>query len=406
MKRFYRSYVLLLCGSPLFMTRGAPESEAWPHSFSLPTEKMQTLWQADRRAKRNLTDNRPEIELWVPEGAERIRAVFLIANNTDSVKIGEHKRVREVAAKHGIAIMHLAQFSGNVIERSDPPTMAEESFDIVMSLAVEKTGLEDFKTAPWITLGKSSRGRFPFRTTWWFPERVIASISYHGEVPSWPMAEWSKAGGHETPLHLNIQGLGEWDGTWYRHVRPGLLNYNTQTGWLAHQVVIYGVDHGYYMDYYLYPNHGARLEKDHKFTRVTQAWDYIAAFIDTAMDLRVPKELPKVGTPVDLRSVDRKGGFLIHPRAPEELLGTKWFAFRQNDEGRYQTIPWPDEVTPVFDTEQGIVPVEELVKKASEVPEDQRGGYMWIPNRDLLERWLDLHNLYKRKDAVLKSLSE
>ena len=392
--------------APFLMGQPAENLENWPLQLKLPQE-LGELW-GDGRAQRSLRSEAPDILLWVPPDVERIRAVMLIANNTDSVLIGEHPRVREVAARQGMAILYLKHFSGQAIESKDPPDLADKSFETVMALAADATGIDDFHQAPWITLGKSSRGRFPFRTTWWFPERVIASISYHGETPTWPMANWSKVGENEetseSVLHLNIQGLREWDGTWYRHVRPALLNYNRETEWLAHQMVIYGVDHGYYMDYFLYPNHGARLEKEHNFTRVTEVWDYIAHFMDAAMTLRVPMELPAGGEAVKLNSVSRESGYLIHPRAPEELLGSKWFALRQNEAGRFQTIQWPDEPTPVFAEEQGVLPVDALVRPAGDVPEAERGNYMWIPTRKLLELWLGHHNLYNRRAAVLESL--
>ena len=226
------------------------------------------------------------------------------------------------------------------------------------------------------------------------------------------MADWSQVAADATQddaapgdansvLHLNIQGLSEWSGTWYRHVRPGLLNYHRNTSWLAHQVVIYGVDHGYYHDYYLYPNHRARMDKEHKLIRVTQVWSYIARFIAASVDLRVPEQATADTGPIQLTAIDRASGWLIHPRAPEELLGTKWFAFRQSQNGAYQTIPWPDEPAPVFDTEQGIIPLDQLVRPATDVPTEAHRDYLWIPNRSLAIHWLNLHGLYELTDRVV-----
>jgi hypothetical protein len=47
------------------------------------------------------------------------------------------------------------------------------------------------------------------------------------------------------------------------------------------------------------------------------------------------------------------------------------------------------------------VPFDQLVKPAAEVAEDQRAGYMWLPNERLVRMWLSLHDLYKTKDRVL-----
>jgi len=241
-------FALLLTAGPLAAEDGFDgtshaEGEIWPIGFKLPDGVVEG-W---KRADRIRNSEKADVLVWVPPEAERLRALFLIPNNTDSKHIGQHGAVREICAEHGIGIVYLRHFGGKVIERSDPPETADAKFAAVLDLVAKATGIAEVRHAPWITLGKSSRGRFPFRTTWWFPDRVIASISYHGEVPSWPMQDWSKVE-DENVLHLAINGLTEWDGTWYRHVRPGLLNYHHHTGWLNHQMVLYGVGHGNYID--------------------------------------------------------------------------------------------------------------------------------------------------------------
>ena len=45
-----------------------------------------------------------------------------------------------------------------------------------------------------------------------------------------------------------------------------------------------------------------------------------------------------------------------------------------------------------------MIPFDELVRPASEVPAEERTNYMWIASADLLSAWLDLHNSYKVKD--------
>ena len=373
----------------------------WPIGLKLP-EAVVKSWE-DPRAERSIKSPDADVLVWVPPDAKRLRAVLMLANNTDLVKIGEHKAIREVAAKHGIGILYLQHFSGKVIEHANPPKaeLATATFDAMLDLAAERTGLAEFRHAPWITIGKSSRGKFAFQPAWMFPGRVVASVAYHGETPTWPLAGWARTDASDSVIHLNVQGLTEWDGTWYRHVRPMLLNYNSRSNWLAHQVVIYGVDHGYYMDYYIYPNFQQRLDKNHKFTRVTSVWDYVALHIDKAMTLRVPEDVYATEKPITLKQVDRDSGYLIHPRAIEELHSTKWFALRKGDDGQYQTIPWPEEVTPVHDTKQGSVPWDQLIRPAGEVPEADRGHYMWVADLEQARAWLNLHNTYNTADRVL-----
>ena len=111
----------------------------------------------------------------MPE-VETVRALFLIPANTDSKHIGEHDVVRSIATKHDIAVAYLRYFPGNIIERSDPPEFADQGFGALLQMLKDLTDREEMLHVPWITLGKSSRGCFLFRTTWWYPNRVIASI--------------------------------------------------------------------------------------------------------------------------------------------------------------------------------------------------------------------------------------
>lgn len=328
---------------------------------------------------------------------------MLIPANKDSKHIAEDAAVRDVLQKHGVVAVYLRHFGGKVIERSDPPQDAEATFAQALGLVAQATGRPEVKHCPWITLGKSSRGRFPFRTSWWFPDRVIASITYHGEVPTWPMQPWSKAG-DENILHVAINGLTEWDGTWYRHVRPGLLNYHRNTGWLAHQVVLYGVGHGNYIDAHGSQGWGQKVPG--RNISCIRVWGYIAKFIDRAMTLRVPSDVIATDGPIKLKSVDRSKGYLIHPRAIEEIMGLKWFAWRQNEKGDHTTIPWPDEPTPVFSKEQGSVPDHELILPAEAVPEAAWKDHLWIPDEAMARSWLRLHDIYKMSGRVLPKAQE
>jgi len=305
-----------------------------------------------------------------------------------------------VVARYDGVLLFLQHFPVSLFEGDRPLENAEAIVTGLFQHIETTTGVSGISTAPWITIGKSSRGRFAFRPAWLFPERTIATISYHGETPPWPLPDWAESAARHSILHLNINGLTEWAGTWYRHVRPALLNYNSQTRWLAHQAVIYGVDHGYYVDYYLYPNFRKEMPKDHRHIRVTDVWDYMAAFIETALKLRLP---PEGESDAGLRDVSRDSGILLHPRVFEELLGLKWFALRSSEQGIYQLIPWPDEPTPVFAETQGVIAPENLVRQAASPRGENLNGWYWMPDRDLLRAWLRLHNVYPRLASQLLS---
>ncbi len=369
------------------------ELPKWPVGFKLKPEMYKGWKHASRMQKRP----QAHVLVWTPPKVKKLRAVFLIPNNTDSKNAAEHDAVRKVAAKHQIGIVYLRNFDGSIVERTNPPKDANEAFADVLDLVAEKTGIETYRHAPWITFGKSSRGRFPFRTTWWFPKRVISSISYHAETPSWPMKDWSKVK-DESVLHVAINGQDEWSGTWYRHVRPSLLNYHHNTNWLTHQVVLHGVGHGNYADKHGSKGWGKPVPEGKM--SVLRVWDYIALHIDKAMELRVPKDTYATAkTPVTLKQVDRSKGILIHPRAPEELLDMKWMAWRLKD-GKYQIIPWPQEKHPVLDTKQGSIDKKLLMQYACDVPKDERADYLWVADHEQAAAWLKLHNIQDMENVL------
>jgi hypothetical protein len=355
----------------------------WPVGLQLPKE-LTVGW---KRRERMYELPEAHVLVWTP--TRQIRAVLLIPNNTDSKIVGQHVAVREVARRQQIGIVYLRHFDGGVVERSDAPADAEETFAAVLDLVAAKTGVAEYRHAPWITFGKSSRGRFPFRTTWWFPKRVIASVSYHGETPTWPMEDWSRVQ-DESVLHLAINGQNEWSGTWYRHVRPCMLNYHANTSWLTHQVVLYNVGHGDYADMHGSQGWGRPVPPDQ--ISCLRVWDYIACYIDKAMDLRVPKDVYPTDGPTSLKQICRDSGYLIHPRAPEELLGMKWHAFRFRD-GAYQIVPWPDEKHPVLDPNPGQIEREVLIRCAADVPESDRSSLFWVADLEQAKAWLALHEV-------------
>jgi hypothetical protein len=357
----------------------------WPVGMKLP-ESSTTGW---RPAKRRFA-HRAEVLVWAPPKARRIRAVLLIPNNTDSKHFGEHAALREVASRHELGVIYLRRFDGKVIERSDPPTQANQ-LQATLDAVAARTGIVEFRHAPWITFGKSSRGRFPFRTAWQFPERVIASISYHGETPTWPIAGWARLK-DETILHVNVNGQVEWMGTWYRHVRPCLLNYRARRAWLPHQVVVHRVGHGNYADVHGSPGWGKPVPPG--AISCLRIWDYLALFVDEAVQLRVPREVYPTAGPVQLKQVDADSGYLIHPRAVEELLGARWRPIR-NADGAYQIVNHIKEPHEVYDENPGKVASKLLVRKATDVSEAERKKMFWVADRELALAWLKLHNVQK-----------
>lgn len=249
---------------------------------------------------------------WVPPKAKRIRAVLMIRQNTDSKHFGEHAALRRAAAKHEMAVVYLRYYPHLNLAKNPKDRLI---FQILDALAKE-TGIVEFRNAPWITFGKSSVGKFTFYPAWAYPERTIATISYHAESPTWPPESWARIGG-ETILHVSLNGETEWGGTWNRHVRPSLLNYRAKTAWLPHLAVAHDVGHGNYLDVNGGPGWGKKFPG--KVTCI-HVWDYLSLFVDKSLSLRLPEgEYPTRG-PIKLRQVDPSTGYLVRPYAFEDLF--------------------------------------------------------------------------------------
>ena len=367
------------------------EMPLWPIGLRLSAEQV-----GEQSAKQN--NRGADVLIWTPPGVKRIRAMMLVPNNSDSKILIEHDALRKVAAKHEVGIVYMRNYNTGIeYAHSKPvetPPVAPDAMLKLLEVVAQETGIPEFRHAPWITLGKSSRGEFPFRMGWLYPERTIAGITYHGEGPTWPIPQWA-AKQDQSILYVCANGQEEWSGTWYRHVRPFLLNYRANNAWLPHQVVGVGVGHGTYVDAHGSPGWGKPVPEG--AMSCLRIWDYLALFVDKALTLRLPEKGYPTDAPLKLRQVDPDTGYLIHPRAIEELLAMKWMAFREKN-GEYQTIPWPEEKHPVIDTEQGTVDMKFLIRKAKDVPADERRKLFWIADRELVEAWLKLHNI-KDKDV-------
>jgi hypothetical protein len=339
---FLLTYALAL--SPAFGDEdmAPPELPFWPIALYAPPSFRQLYPPVVKRAA--TTNDAPpggDILVWIPPDTKRIRAVLLIVNNAQSKHFGEHPALREVARKQGMAVLYMRRDrprppmkrdpakgtyvwdeSADAAFRSDIPRPAwwltphEDLGDaqLVMDYVAQKTGVPEFRHAPWITYGQSSRGRFPFHMAWKFPRRTIATIDHHAETPTWPPEEWA-AFEDETILHVNLNGELEWGATFAVHVRPSLLNYRARTPWLPHLAVAQGIDHTNYSQ----PEPPPGQNRTGRATQ-TEVWDYLSVFVDKALGLRLPPEGFPTDAPFKLRKIDPSTGCLIERFAVEDIL--------------------------------------------------------------------------------------
>jgi hypothetical protein len=313
-------------------TNEKAELPFWPCGADLPASALQ---------KEKTPPDSTALLAWAPEKARRIRAVLLIVNNAASKHFGEHPALRAVAAKREMGVVYLRRGGPESALEQDQKSAVPED---ILGAVAEAAKIPEFRYAPWITFGQSSRGRFPFTMAWAMPERTVATITHHAETPTWPAAAWARLE-KETVLHCSMNGETEWGGTWHRHVRPSLLNYRARTAWLPHQAVAFGVAHQNEVDLTSGggPAYGQRFPG---VVTIAKMWDYLSVFVDKALALRLPTEGYPTDGPLRLRSVNPDSGWLIHPLAIEGLFDLPAFPLREKD-GAYAVDP-PDDRPPTF----------------------------------------------------------
>ncbi len=361
--------------------------DQWPVQFYLPkslggSEAVGTKGKGQSQPTRP----KPDIVVWFPPAAKHLRAILLIPNNSDSISFGTWPALREVAIRREMAVVYLRRFETAFEHRAGAPD--KDTLATLLPIIAELTRIPDFRHAPWVTFGKSSRGEFPFRLAWLQPERTIASITYHGETPTWPMLPWAK-GKDATVLQVNVNGETEWMGTWYRHVRPCLLNYRAKTAWLPHQAISYGIGHGDYSESAPTKEAQAKAASPTKISR-DRVFNYLALFVDKALVLRVPTGAYPTDAPIALKQVDPDQGWLIHSRAAEELLKLKWRPLRSS-EGVYQIVDHVKEPTEVYAEQQDAIDPALLIRRATDVPAAERRNYFWVADQELADAWRALH---------------
>jgi hypothetical protein len=371
--------VMAADGPPKHPNSEGPGSWAWPLELNLPESVTKPTGPPYQNPPKFDPAKLPVLAWWPPE-AKHIRAVLLISQNTDSMAFGVHPAVRAMAKRREMAIVYLRYSNHNSIPAET------NTFPAILRHVAGKSGIVEFEHAPWIPFGKSSMGRFPINLAWYYPERTLAGVTWHGEVPPCPPPDWARLK-NETIPWINVNGEVEWGGTWYRHVRPCLLNYRAQRGWLAHQVVSWGVDHGNY------PEEGSGRNDPTPRRSREAVWDYMALWLDRIIALRLPAEGYPTTGPLTLRNVDEATGYYIDSRATEELLGLPYKPLELGETG-YKVDPYksrspgPGEPTP--SAPRGLKPGE-LVRKAADVPATERAMLFWVPDKDVAEAWVKLH---------------
>lgn len=374
------------CAGAAEPERAAPEATAlaelpyWPAGWLVPDSLHEASRPNPRRTRRT---SQAEVLLWFPDDAPVLRSALVIAQNTDSKHVGEHPELRAVAARHGMAIVYVRiNLHASLVEGGEGVTPA------LFAFLADETGRGEFLHMPWILFGKSSMGRHPILHAWRYPERTIGGIGYHAETPPWPLPAWAEEAANHSILYLCIHGHHEWMGTWYRHVRPQLLNYRRHTRWLPHQVVIRNLGHGNYADVHGSAAFGHPTPQGVVGCR--QVWDYVALAVEKMLMVRLPPDADPRRGPVTLRTIDPATGVHLHSRAPEVVTGFQQRPIREQD-GVFRIVDHVQEPHEVYADEAEVVEEAVLFRTGGmNVGTDER-PHLWLVDAQQLEAWQALH---------------
>ena len=117
--------------------------------------------------------NKTDAFLWVPPNSKHIRAVLLAPANIIERRICDDPIIREEAAKDGLALIFFqAGWKSQIVES---PRLLEFMQGMLDQFA-DKSGYQELRTAPWITIGHSGNSQFCQGMAREKPERELANI--------------------------------------------------------------------------------------------------------------------------------------------------------------------------------------------------------------------------------------
>lgn len=128
------------------------------------------------------TNETPRAFLWIPPNCERVRGVVFGHHNMEEIGLFEHPVFRRTLAELNFAVVWVAPtFDRNF--RFDQG--AGEKFDRMMAELAAVSGYAELSAAPLVPCGHSAAASLPWYMAAWQPERIIAGVSFSGQLPYW-----------------------------------------------------------------------------------------------------------------------------------------------------------------------------------------------------------------------------
>lgn len=214
------------------------------------------------------TGKAPTAYLWIPEGCQRVKAVVFAQQNMTEEMLFKNQQFRQKMQQLDVALLWIAPW---FTQNWDASTGCQQVFEEMMTAIAYQSNHLEIAKCPVIPFGHSAQASFPWNFAAWNPERTLCVISFHGDAPRTNLCgygtanvEWGRKRNIDGIPGLMIEGEYEW---WEARVRPAL----------AFRM--------------MYPNSCISFLCDAgsgHFECMPETADYIAKFIEKAMQCRMP----------------------------------------------------------------------------------------------------------------------
>ena len=256
----------------------------------------------------NETNKEPTAFLWIPSDCEQLRAVMVGQHNMSEENLFEMSHFRKALAKEGIGIIWISPgFSQNW----DVKQGVQHIFNDMMQDLADVSGYAELQHIPIIPIGHSAMATFPWNFAAWNPERTLAIVSLHGDAPRTNLTgygrenlEWGRTRNVNGIPGLMIVGEYEW---WEARVTPALAFKMMYPESCISSLCDTGRGH---------------------FDVSEQTADYIALFIQKAMEQRYPKDNNN-SDDIKLIPINSKEGWLAQRWQPNQKRRSKPAPYQQ-----------------------------------------------------------------------------
>lgn len=238
----------------------------------------------------------PRAYLWIPPNCKRVRAVIVAQHNLLEESILLDPQFRATLQKLGMAEVWIVPNIDYVFDFSKG---SGEKFDDALGTLAAESGYREIATAPVVPMGHSAAASYPWNFAAWTPNRTLAVLSIHGDMPESnltgsgrPNPDWGSRTIDGIP-GLFVMGQYEWLD---KRTQPG-LDYVAKHP-MTPLAMLSDIGHGH-------------------FDTSPEQIAFLCLFLRKAAEYRLPKNAPPDG-PVPLKPVDPRQGWLVDRWEPSE----------------------------------------------------------------------------------------